>query len=48
MATPESHEITRLLLAWGEGDLAALDRLIPLVRAELHSRARRYMRRERR
>src|SRR5262249_9315407 len=29
-------------------DVAALDRLIPLVRAELHRRARRYMRRERR
>jgi RNA polymerase sigma-70 factor (ECF subfamily) len=48
MPTPASHEITRLLLAWQEGDQAALDRLIPLVHAELYRRAKRYMGRERR
>lgn len=48
MPTPASHEITELLLAWGQGDQAALDTLIPLVHADLHKRAERYMRRERR
>jgi RNA polymerase sigma-70 factor, ECF subfamily len=43
-ASPES--VTRLLLAWGDGDQAALEKLIPLVYAELHRLARRYMRRE--
>jgi len=40
-------EITRLLRAWGDGDPAALDRLTPVVYAELRRMARRYMRRER-
>jgi RNA polymerase sigma-70 factor (ECF subfamily) len=48
MPTPASHEITQLLLAWREGDQAALDQLIPLVHAELYRRAKRYMGRERR
>jgi RNA polymerase sigma-70 factor, ECF subfamily len=39
--------LTRLLVAWSEGDEAALDRLAPLVQAELHRLARRYMSRER-
>jgi RNA polymerase sigma-70 factor (ECF subfamily) len=47
MPTPESHEVTQLLLAWSGGDRTALDRLIPLVHAELHGLAKRYMRRER-
>ena len=47
MPTPESHEVTQLLLAWSAGDRAALDRLIPLVHAELHTLAKRFMRRER-
>lgn len=29
-------EITRLLLAWRQGDREALERLIPLVYGELH------------
>ena len=33
--------------AWGNGDHAALDRLAPLVYAELHRMARRHMRTER-
>lgn len=40
-------EITRLLAAWRDGDDAALDRLAPLVYAELRSIAARQMRRER-
>ena len=36
-----------LLNAWGNGDQAALDRLTPLVYAELHRMARRHMRAER-
>jgi len=43
-ALPE--EITQLLLRWGEGDKAALDRLIPLVYPELRRLARIYMGRE--
>jgi len=41
-------EVTGLLLAWRQGDQGALDRLIPLVYAELHRMAERYLRRERR
>ena len=41
-----SEPVTDLLLAWGHGDDSALDRLIPLVRVELHRLARRHMRRE--
>ena len=47
MSTPESHEVTQLLLAWNKGDQAALDRLIPLVHTELRRLARHYMRKER-
>jgi RNA polymerase sigma factor (TIGR02999 family) len=36
-----------LLHAWSEGDQTALERLAPIVYDELHSLARRYMRRER-
>src|SRR5258708_21839822 len=43
-APPE--QVTGLLLAWSNGDQAALDKLIPLVYAELHRLARRSMRRE--
>jgi len=35
------------LLAWRGGDRAALDRLVPLVYAELRRQAHRQMRRER-
>ena len=38
---------TELLLAWGRGDAAAFNRLVPLVHDELRQLARRYMRRER-
>jgi len=43
----EPTQVTDLLLAWGRGDESALDRLVPLVHAELHRLARRYMRGER-
>jgi RNA polymerase sigma-70 factor, ECF subfamily len=43
-AAPASvHEVTRLLQAWGSGDETALERLMPLVYAELHRLAHRYM-----
>src|SRR6185295_10819918 len=42
-----SHELTELLVAWSDGDEAALDRLAPLVHAELHRLASHYMRQER-
>jgi len=41
-------EITRLLIAWKGGDAGALDRLVPIVYAELHRMAERYIRNERR
>lgn len=40
-------DITRLLVAWSEGDQAALEALTPLVHHELHRLAVRYMARER-
>jgi RNA polymerase sigma factor (TIGR02999 family) len=42
-----SESPTELLLAWGRGDTAARDRLIPLVHDELRQLAGHYMRRER-
>ena len=41
------HEVTQLLIAWGNGDKAALDQLMPLVYEELRRLARHYMSRER-
>ena len=41
------EEITALLLNWGHGDKAALDRIVPLVYQELRRLAHRQMRRER-
>jgi RNA polymerase sigma factor (TIGR02999 family) len=40
--------VTELLRAWRDGDDGALERLVPLVEAELRRLARAYMRRERR
>src|SRR5215467_9315575 len=40
-------DITGLLAGWREGDRAALDRLTPLIRAELNRLARRHLGRER-
>jgi RNA polymerase sigma factor (TIGR02999 family) len=39
--------VTQLLVAWGDGDTAALDQLMPLVYEELHRLAHQYMSRER-
>jgi RNA polymerase sigma factor (TIGR02999 family) len=47
MAQPSAQEITRLLLAWGQGDQTALERLMPLVYGELRRLARRHMNRQR-
>ncbi len=46
MATLSSHDITRLLRAWSDGDQVALDMLAPLVQGELQRLAQRYMKRE--
>jgi RNA polymerase sigma factor (TIGR02999 family) len=48
MTAPSSQEITQLLLAWSDGDQAALEKLTPLVYAELHRLAKGYMFGERR
>ena len=41
------HQITDLLLAWGNGDRAALDELLPIIHQELRRLARLQMRGER-
>jgi RNA polymerase sigma factor (TIGR02999 family) len=52
VATPGSvssahdADVTGLLIAWSEGDSAALDALLPVVYAELRRQARRALRRE--
>jgi len=43
MTTPSDQGITQLLLAWSGGDQAALEKLTPLVYAELHRVAKGYM-----
>lgn len=45
--SPTPTEITQLLIAWGNGDETARDRLMPLVYDELHRMAHLYMNRER-
>jgi hypothetical protein len=42
-ASASTHEVSRLLRAWGLGDDSALERLMPLVYNELHRLAHRYM-----
>ncbi len=44
---PAPDEVTQLLVAWGDGDQSALDKLMPLVYDELHGLAHRYMAQER-
>jgi RNA polymerase sigma factor (TIGR02999 family) len=44
---PSPPDITQMLVDWSNGDRAALDRLLPVVYAELRRRAARYLRRER-
>src|SRR6266511_2383905 len=47
MRTHSPKEITRLLVAWGDGDESALEGLTPLVYEELRRLAHHYMSRER-
>ena len=47
MSENQNLEVTALLRAWGKGDAEALDQLMPIVYAELHGMARRYLRKER-
>lgn len=47
MTLPSASGVTELLLAWNDGNQAALEQLIPLVYAELRRRAHECMRRER-
>lgn len=47
MASSSPQRITELLVAWSNGDEAALGQLMPLVYNELRRMARRYMRNER-
>jgi len=47
MSAPSQKQITQMLVDWGNGDQAALEKLTPLVYGELHRLARRYMGRER-
>jgi RNA polymerase sigma-70 factor, ECF subfamily len=42
-----SHEVTQLLVSWGDGDEAALDKLFQLVYDALRKQARSFLRRER-
>ena len=41
-----AHGVTELLRAWGGGDAAALDQLVPVVYEELRRQAKRYLRHE--
>jgi RNA polymerase sigma factor (TIGR02999 family) len=47
MTQSSTHEVTNLLVAWSDGDQVALEKLVPLVQAELQRLARRYLGRER-
>jgi RNA polymerase sigma factor (TIGR02999 family) len=46
MAAPPPNEITKQLIAWGRGDTAALEQLIPAVYQELRRMADYHLRRE--
>ncbi len=46
MSAPGLPDVTRLLVAWSNGDEAALEMLLPLIYDELHRLARRYMHNE--
>jgi RNA polymerase sigma-70 factor (ECF subfamily) len=47
MLSTSGHEVTRLLKAWSDGEESALEKLVPMIYAELHRAAQRYMSRER-
>lgn len=42
-----SHEVTRLLVSWSDGDKSALDTLLPLIYRSLQKIARNHLNRER-
>ena len=46
MKKPPPNEITERLIAWGAGDRAALDQLLPVVYQELRRMAGNYLRQE--
>lgn len=46
-SSPQTPEVTGLLMAWGEGDQDALEQLTPMVDVELRRIAEAYLRRER-
>ncbi len=48
MPEQDPQQLTEILRQWSAGDAAALDKLTPVVYAELHRIAKRYMGRERR
>ena len=41
--TPLVQQVTQLLIEWGNGNQSALEQLMPMIYAELHKMARRYM-----
>jgi RNA polymerase sigma factor (TIGR02999 family) len=43
----DAHQLTQLLAAWSDGEEEALEKLAPMVHAELYRLAKRYMSRER-
>jgi RNA polymerase sigma-70 factor, ECF subfamily len=47
MTKPVAQDVSQLLQAWNSGDKKALDKLVPLVEAELRRLAHYYMSRER-
>ena len=47
MLNPSTSQVTQLLQAWGQGDAAAFEQLVPVVHAELRRIARRQMGHER-
>jgi len=47
VADAPSHDVTRLLARWNDGDEAALEQLVPIVHEELRRLARRQMAAER-
>jgi RNA polymerase sigma factor (TIGR02999 family) len=47
MSSPPTPDVTHLLLAWSDGDRAALDQLMPIVYAELRRLAHRQLAGER-
>ena len=47
MAQHSTEDVTQMLATWSDGDEAALERLVPVIHAELRRLARRYLARER-